>query len=183
MDLYIGNPTRQDHIFAYRILERAGGPRMPTVRKGGQFKIPGDLTAPEIDAILAQHRAYGLVSVDEAVRAKQYVPLMYSIGKQITSAQLNVVLERNVSVLVVKGKEIRQQAAVAINQQIETTIREDGLPAALQELDVSVVEETGTAEVSDQVAEGTLVTRLADRMPEKTRRTGIGAGRRGRNAA
>jgi hypothetical protein len=183
MDLYIGNPRRQDHILAYRMLEQAGGAKMPTIRRGGQFKIPGDLTQPEIEYIVNQHRKYGLLSVDEVGGSRQEVPLIYSVGRPITAAILNSVMKHNTDVLVAKGKELRQQAAVAANNAIENDLRENNVPLGLNELDMSVVEETGNAEPENPVAEGTVVTRLAERMPDAGKTKGIAKGRRNSRGA
>ena len=161
-ELYIGNVTKQIQMFAYRVPERQGVITQ-TIPIGGQIRVSPngytvDLTTPEIDAILGQHKAYGILAVEELdSKGNAFSGLVYSIGKQISADKLFKGMKRKEEELNKFGQRIRQEAALAVNSQIEQQI---GRP--LHELDMSFEEEEprgGYKEDLDHIAEGVRVTR------------------------
>jgi len=161
-ELYIGNVSKQIQMFAYRIPERQGVITQP-IPIGSQIRVSPngyqtDLATPEIDAILNQHKAYGIVSVDELdSKGSPFSGLVYSIGKAITSEKMFKAMKRKEEELNKFGQKIRQEAALAVNSQIEQQI---GRP--LRELEMSFEEEEprgGYSEDMDHLAEGVRVTR------------------------
>ena len=161
-ELYIGNVSKQIQMFAYRIPERQGVITQP-IPIGAQIRVSPngyitDLSTPEIDAILNQHKAYGIVSVDELdSKGSPFRGLVYSIGKAITSEKMFKAMKRKEEELNKFGQKIRQEAALAVNSQIEQQI---GRP--LRELEMSFEEEEprgGYNDELDHLAEGVKVTR------------------------
>jgi len=161
-ELYVGNVTKQIQMFAYRVPERQGVITQ-TIPIGGQIRVSPngytvDLTTPEIDAILNQHKAYGILAVDELdSKSGPFSGLVYSIGKPLTSDKLFKGMKRREEEVNKFGQKIRQEAALAVNSQIEQQI---GRP--LRELDMSFEEEEprgGYNDDLDHLAEGVRVTR------------------------
>ncbi len=161
-ELYIGNVSKQIQMFAYRIPERQGVITQ-SIPIGSQIRVSPngysvDLSTVEIDAILNQHKAYGIVSVDELdSKTSPFSGLVYSIGKPLTSEKMFKAMKRKEEELNKFGQKIRQEAALAVNSQIEEHI---GRP--LRELEMSFEEEEprgGYNEDIDHLAEGVRVTR------------------------
>ena len=177
-ELYIGNVSKQIQIFTYRSPERPGVITQ-TIPIGGQIRISPngvhvDLSTPEIDAIIGQHMTYGLVSIDEIDKKQSpFNALCYSIGKPISVEKLRKGMLKKEESVRAFGQKLRQEAALAVNSQIESS----GHP--LRELEMSFEEEEpsgGYAEDADHNSEGILVTRTA----EPGAPTPIEMGRRGR---
>jgi hypothetical protein len=170
-ELYIGNISKQIQQFAYRTIERTGIITQ-TIPIGGQIRITpngirSDLTSQEIDYIIDQHRIYGLVPLEEIGSINQSNNLCYSIGKQISVEKLYKAMKKKEEALNAYGQKLRQEAALAVNTQIENQI---GTP--LRELEMSFTEEepkSGYADDLDHLSEGVRVTRLAD-LPSGKRR-------------
>jgi hypothetical protein len=164
-ELYIGNISKQVYQFAYRSPERPGV-IVQTIPIGGQIRVSPngthiDLSTPEIDSILDQHRTYGMVSIDEVnVSQSPFSGLCYSIGKQISVDKLRRAMLKKEEALKNYGQQLRREAALAVNSQIEEQI---GAP--LRQLEMSFQEEeprSGYADELDHVAEGVRVTRQSD---------------------
>jgi hypothetical protein len=179
-ELYIGNVSKQIQQFAYRALERPGIV-LQTIPIGGQIRIAPngarvDLTIQEIDYIIDQHKTYGIAPVDELdSMSLPFGGLCYSIGKSISADKLRRAMIKKDDALKVFGQRLRQEAALAVNSQIEEQI---GAP--LRNLEMSFTEEEprgGYSDDADHVAEGVRVTRLADHGPPAAE-----SGRRGRRA-
>jgi hypothetical protein len=175
-ELYVGNVTKQIQMFAYRVPERQGVITQ-TIPMGGQIRVSPngytvDLSSPEIDAILNQHKAYGILAVEELdSKGGPFSGLVYSIGKPISSDKLFKGMKRREAEINKFGQQIRQEAALAVNSQIEQQI---GRP--LRELDMSFEEEEprgGYNDDLDHLAEGVRVTRKpTDGIPVLAERRG-----------
>jgi hypothetical protein len=112
MNLYVANCTQQVQDFNYRMLESTAL-RVQKIEIGGQIRVAGNLTTPEIDYIVEQHARYGLVAVDEIDRSKPFIGLCYSIDKIIPVGKIERALEHNTGVLTERGRQLRADAAVA----------------------------------------------------------------------
>jgi hypothetical protein len=162
-ELYIGNVSKQVHQFAYRMSERPGVITQ-VVPIGGQIRVSPngqrtDLSMQEIDYILSQHLQYGLTSVDNLESIGPHDGLCYSIGRSFTADKLHEGMLYKEQALGKFGKQIRTEAALAVNQQIEQTT---GSP--LRELEMSFAEQEPRGgyqhnDNSDHLAEGVRVTR------------------------
>lgn len=163
-EMYVGNISKQIQQFAYRALERPGIVMQP-IPIGGQIRISPDgrktdLTTPEIDYILDQHARYGMLPIDEMDKIGPFNNTCYSLGKPFTAEKLQKAMDRKDGALVEYGKKLRQEAALAVNSQIEQQI---GGP--LKNLEMSFTEEEpkgGYSDDFDHVSEGVRVTRMAD---------------------
>ena len=172
-ELYVGNISKQTQMFAYRVPERVGIVTQ-TIQIGGQIRVSPngyivDLSTPEIDAIISQHKAYGIVSVDDLSRSSSpFNSLVYSIGKPISAEKLHRAMRKKDEELNKFGQKIRQEAALAVNSQIEEQI---GYP--LRQLEMSFAEEEPKGGYSDDLehaAEGVRVTRAEGPIPLEGRR-------------
>jgi hypothetical protein len=161
-DLFIGNVSKQIQMFAYRVPERSGIITQ-VIPIGGQIRVSpngttAELTTPEMDAVIEQHKMYGLVSINELdSKGSPFSGLVYSIGKPISAEKLHRAMRKKDEEMKKFGQKIRQEAALAVNSQIEEQI---GAP--LRTLEMSFQEEEprgGYAEDLDHAAEGVRVTR------------------------
>lgn len=176
MHLYIGNASRQNVAFMYRVLESTGI-RTQHIPIGSQVKISGDLSSDEIEYIVGQHRKYGLTPADEIDRKREFVGTVYSVGKPIPYNKIMDAMNRNIFVLVERGKQIRQEAAIAEAVKIENDLVQTGRPESLSSFEATIVEENpGGRNAGPAMSEGLRVTRNAnpDGSPKETAKTGRG---------
>ena len=165
MDLYIGNATRQELDFAYRI-EVPGMP-FPALRSlklspGTQGKI-SKLSQSAIDAIIAQQAKYGLTHESTIDHAKEFRGTCYSVDKPISAMRLGYLMEANLNALIVQGKEIRQLHAVAQNKVIEDALEQSGRPEKVGKLEVTFQEENHDPNNSvPQFSEGIVVSQKSE---------------------
>lgn len=139
MRMYIGNATKCIVEFHYRLPEHPGV-IMQRIPIGAQIALSRDLSTPDINLVLKQNAAYGLVSADEIDRRKEFHGLCYSLGNPISSVKLSVAIERNTQVLVDQGRKMRETFAIAQSNNLENdAVRQD--VGRLVEYDMSVVEE------------------------------------------
>lgn len=127
--LYVANATSQEQHFLWRVpandplTERAPGKLVESViRIGTQVLIGGsraDWTPAQIDFIIGPHVKYGIRKSDEIDRTKPFIGLIYSIEKPVTTVHIERGLRHNQQVLVNQGKVIRQEAAVALDMDLE----------------------------------------------------------------
>jgi hypothetical protein len=163
MDMYIANATKHAVEFAYRLPERSGviTQRVPI---GGQVKLSGDLSTTDIDAVVKQYSKYGLIKADDIDISKgAFTGLCYSVGRAVHVDKIRRAMERNEDVLEELGQQMRKEAAVAANNQIEG---DTGSP--LKTLDMSVRELEPSGGFKDEglthVDENIRVTRDAGAM-------------------
>ena len=168
MKLYIANCTQQVQSFMYRVPETPA-PRMQPIGIGQQIQISGDLSQFDIDAIVEQHSRYGLVAVDAIDRTRPFIGVCYSVDKHVPVDKIKRALEHNESVLIERGRVMRQEAAVALNNSLEE--QTDGL----KNLELTVQEEYPDKHSGDGpvIAEGIRVQR-----PENTGPVKRGRGRK-----
>lgn len=146
MKMYIANLTRQDQDFIYKLPE--GQQRMQQIPVGRQIVLAGDLNQKDIDAIVVHHARYGMKPVADAVKAKSFTGLCYSIDEPVKLEKMQIGIERNDIVLQERGVQNRKEAAVAINEALS---KNDG--PQLKSLQTEVVEEKrdGTDGVNETV--------------------------------
>ena len=176
--LYIGNATKQNQEFVYRLPEQSGA-RVQTIPIGQQVQITGELSSQEIDAIVSQHRKYGLTEATAIDSADVYTGIVYSVGKPIPADKLTRAMIHNTRVLQARGKEIRRDAALAENQ-----LAEGDVPGRLNKLEMSIQEENhDDRDPEPAIAEGVRVQRDEDNpAPRGNRRQNQTRGNRRRAA-
>ena len=118
MKMFIANLTHQRQDFHYRLPED-GKIRKQMIEVGEQIQISGDLSTPEVDAIIAQHSIYGLINVTEIDRTQDFAGTCYSVGKPVDMQRVRYAIAHNQGVLEQRGVELRKEAAVAANNSIE----------------------------------------------------------------
>ena len=121
--MFVANLTSQIQVFAFRLPEsnKAFHQDIPI---GGQIPVAGRNGRPELDtkdieAIVRQHAKYGLIDVAEIDRTKAFTGMCFSLDKPVNVSKIRYAIEHNHLVLVERGKEIREAAAVGISQKIE----------------------------------------------------------------
>jgi len=135
MKMYIANCTNQVQDFMYRIPENTKLMKQ-IISIGGQIQIPGELSTTDIDSIVAQHSKYGFVRVDEIDRTKPFFGLCYSVDKKVDMDKVRRAIVHNQEVLVERGKELRKEAAVAVNNAVEEqTGGLNSLEMSIEEID------------------------------------------------
>ena len=126
MKVFLANTTRQVQDFVWRSI---GGQQLHRMQidVGQQVQMPNDWQTEDIAYLEAQHRRYGLVRVDEIDRTKDFIGICFSIDKPIPVARIRYALTANEQVLQERGRLLRQQAAVAVAQQVQEAHPGSGL--------------------------------------------------------
>lgn len=171
MKLYVANCTKQHQTFVYRTLGQTGVKQQP-IHIGQQIMVTGrdDLTKREIDYILEQHRRYGIIAVDEINRVKPYAGMCYSVDKPIQIEAIMSALDHNQFVLAERGAKMREEASVAVHNQIERNLSENPeMNTRLRETETTVIEEDKPGHEQPKMAEGVVVSRDDERLEERGR--------------
>lgn len=116
--IYVANATNQNQDFQYRLPESAKLMAV-MIPIGEQRKLPGVTTTPDIEAVIQHHSTYGMINVGEIDRTRHFAGLCYSLDKPVDMARVLYVMEHNNTVLDERGRQIRQEAAIATNNAIE----------------------------------------------------------------
>lgn len=163
MDLFIANCTKQKYDLHYRLPE-VNGPRHQMALPGGQVKIAGDLSTPQIEALVKQlSHTVGMVHVDDINRVKPFVGLCYS-DKKIKVDVIMRAFEHNDEVLTNRGQEIRRTVAVAMSDSLKRSLEDSQIPETLGELEVTASEiDRSGKPVDGGVREGIVVSKNAPR--------------------
>lgn len=119
MKMYVANCSKQVQDFFYRMPE-SSGVRRQRIEVGQQIRISGELNSPDIDAIVEQHKMYGMVREDEIDRTKVFIGVCYQIDKPVKINNVIMALDHNMEVLTEQGKQIRKEASVVINENLSS---------------------------------------------------------------
>lgn len=148
MLLHIANCTKQDLDFIYRL---PGDPRMKLqkIKVGTQAKIYKDAPLETLQHIIKQHERYGLVSVEEAVKAGSdvFVGACWSF-KPIDMDKVVHTIDHNDGVIHDRGVETRKESAVAASDAINRDTK-----GSLTGLEVTIAEETKDGDGYSEVIE------------------------------
>lgn len=164
--LYVANPTKQIQSIHIRFVG-TGAPMQATVPPGTQIKLFGkDFNGKEMEAVMKYAHRYGWKEYNAVDRGGAgMATIIYSTDKPIPVSKTLQTSEKNTDVLIVKGKEIRDQLAVAINNTLENQAQENNLPAQLAKMEMTVLEEDskgGQPHGLDPISEARRVTRRDD---------------------
>jgi hypothetical protein len=136
--LYIANCTRQYQDFHFRVpaedLALTRRVQVQRISPGSQQQILGEAPRVVLEAIVDQHRPYGLTSIDDVVRTKNFVGLCYSFDRPISTDRIGYAMDHNTAVLYEEGEQRREEAAVAISDGLDQMMEEarrDGRPVTL----------------------------------------------------
>jgi hypothetical protein len=125
--LYLANLGKQTHEFHYRIPAEQGFSRreqVQTITPGTQQMIHGEAPMPVLEAIVEQHRIYGLIEVSELVNHHGFAGLVASFDKPVQLDVLNYGIDRNQGELHDIGVKRREEAAVAFDAAVEQNLIE-----------------------------------------------------------
>lgn len=139
MQLYIANCTRQVRQINFRLPEVSKNvqqtiPMLAQVRAGSP-----NLSRPDIDAIVEQLSRYGMVDIAKLGERKdptQQIPYVCSVDKPVPASVITQVDKHNRGTLIMRGKRVREEAAIASSNFIE-----DNAPGTLRTLETTVQEE------------------------------------------
>jgi hypothetical protein len=170
--LYIGNATRQQRDFQYRVSKDAPL-RTQMIPPGAQVRISGDLTKAQVDYIVSKEAKYGIVSATSIDQTKGFYGTCYSIDKPISAVKLMMLMDVNQDALVARGREIREQSAVAQSNLLETALVENGRQERLTEVELTLQQEEQDPHNSvPQMSEGFRVIRGGLETPTPPKRRG-----------
>jgi len=151
MHIYIANGTAQTHKFMYRLPEKPGEFQLD-IPPGGQVRLPHDMSIPELDSVIEQHKRYGLVEAKANQRFdRRTAPLCYSIGKPVVLDSIHALILANREVLTTQGKKMREEAGVAIHAQMEEMVVRNQMPDRLVQAEISVQEDSQEPEFAEGV--------------------------------
>ena len=171
MNIFIANCTNQNQQINFRLPE-ARKPVAIMIPMGQQRPV-GDLSPPEIEAMMEQLGPYGLISVAEIKRAPRKISYVYSENKPVTSEMIRMAHDKNQGVLRDEGKDRRKNAAVAANAGMNTE------ETPLNRLEMSVEEESsGTIPSEEPIGEGFKIDNTLDTSENKRPRPRSGGGRK-----
>lgn len=162
-DLFIANGTHQHQDFHYRIPEIKQS-RQQRIAIGGQIRISGDLTQPQVDAIIEQHRKYGLIDANDILKGRGPCPLAFRVGRHITQDEIIMLTQRNRGELIERGEEMRKDMAQVLGNQLGQAATESGTGAEFAEASVEVIEETRKGEASGEKLEQKTIIERTDRV-------------------
>lgn len=161
--LFIANCTKQRQDFVYRLPE-SPSVRRQTIEIGQQIQIAGDrtghLSQVDIDAIIDQHRVYGMIEAKERP-PQNFIGLCYSIDRPVPATPIAGLIQHNEEVMLDLGRKARQDAALAMNDLAEKNIHEFGNDRdKVKEVEVTITEQAqGHSDRSAKLEEGTVVRR------------------------
>lgn len=146
--LYIANCTKQHNHFHYRVI---GSTRAfnQTIEAGKQVQLSGDFQQEDIDSIIQQHEAYGLIDSNRVKSARNFVGLCYSIGKPVTLNAMEVAFDQNTKLLDAQGQELRKMAALAASQTIHESAEIGGF-GSVAAVGSSVIEESQSGGITER---------------------------------
>src|SRR5450830_1072096 len=119
MKLYIANCTKQIMSFAYRTAD-TDKMMQQTIQIGAQIQVYKDADHASLDYIIQQHAPYGLIDVSEIDRSKGFIGACYQFDREIDVSKVIHASEHNDNFLAQMGLEYRKQAAVSLNDQLQT---------------------------------------------------------------
>lgn len=177
--LYVANCTRQPVDFMYRVpgedmvlLRRV---QIQRLEPGTQQRIHNEAPLPVLEAIVDQHRKYGLIPVSEVTSVKDFAGMCFSFNYPVDLDRLAYAIDHNQGVLEERGREQRQAAAVAIGQALDSELEQARRSGAnvpgLRGLRVEVLEDSDNPKFGEgiQVDQG---ARPSGSTPQRLRSIG-----------
>lgn len=165
--MFIANATHQIQDFCYTVPEHHGIISQP-IGIGQQIRISahgGNLSPADVECILDHHRKFGLISVEEIPRTKNFAGLCYSLDKPVSFPRLTELIQQNRGALVRRGEEQRRAAAIAVNDTIQRQVTESGSRDVLQQVVVEIEERTPAQVHGSRRGNETLARDLAEVTP------------------
>jgi hypothetical protein len=126
--LFLGNASRQIQIFFYCPPEaRRWFRKEVRINPGRQVQVEGDVPSYALSSILHQHRHYGLVTVREALDAKQKTHLVYAFDTPIAAEDMETLVRINDDLAATETQRTRAES-VAAGLAAALATKGDGAP-------------------------------------------------------
>ena len=125
--LYVANLGHQPHEFHYRLPAGEGlGDKVhvQVLEPGTQQLIYTEAPRSTLEAIIEQHRQFGIIEASEVIRTKDFVGRCFSFDEPIKSDQLGYAHDRNRGVLFDLGAKRRQELAAAADLSVERHLQD-----------------------------------------------------------
>jgi hypothetical protein len=136
--LFIANTSTKHNEFLFR-LPGVDQLRRVNIPAGRQMEVLRNASQEEVDAVINQHAAYGLVHESQVKNADKFTGMLYQIDKPVSISAMELTVEKNKDVLLEQGHEIRKIAAVAIDDSLRKLSVENKL-SEIQATEIEVVE-------------------------------------------
>lgn len=142
MALYIANTSKQHQEINFRI---PGNQRHFTAKigPGKQESVYKEGTRDDHVSIVEQLKVYGLRSVEDIDRSKEFVGLCYQFDKAISADKLMPVFSHNDQIITREAQERRQEAAIAMDDALSRTAQETGAKFNGLEVEIEEQEQKG----------------------------------------
>lgn len=154
--LFIGNTTKQHNDFVFKMPE-TGKTISRKIVAGTQEVILRDATDGQVNAVIDQHKKYGLISETEAKKAKNFIGLLYSTDKPIKLGSLQLAFHHNQEILEAQAEKNLEHIGQAAKNTLDQVSR-DGEGSGLPRLELEVVEEAKDGKTA-KVAKGVEMTK------------------------
>jgi hypothetical protein len=122
--LFLANCTKQHLDFWYRVPAEGMGawsqPRMLRIEAGTQMRVYQEAPLAVLEAIVDQHRHFGLVRDTEITNTKDYVGLCYAFDRPVQLSLIEYAFDHNNGVLFDRGERQREAAALQLSTEMET---------------------------------------------------------------
>lgn len=161
--VYVANCTQQNQQINFRLPD-SRRPLSVGIAIGRQAFV-GDLSIPEIDAMLDQLGPYGLVELGQEGK-RDKVTYLFNVGAPVPSAAMQRMIDRNRGILRDEGTTRRKEAAVAANAAMNT----DDTPLKNVTMDIEEIDSGTLGNESDRVGEGYRIDNEANTSENKPRR-------------
>jgi len=160
MDLYIANASPRNHHLHYRIPEND---RVfdRLIAAGSQVKLTYGQDAT--DHIINQLRPYGLISVKEIGRNKEFSGLCFSIDKPVDVEAIRNGLDEVDQIAIANALEVRKNGAIAADDAMEKVARQGG--AQVNSVEIEVTEQSKGPSDTDAKFNQTIAVEREGRRP------------------
>jgi hypothetical protein len=115
--LYVANTTNQTREYCFRLPEN---PKIISIRVPPRTQK--DLwtgSTAQLEAIIQEiERGHGAIPVNEVPRHRDFIGSCWSLDKPIPIGSLRAALDQNDNVLLMRGYNLRKDAAVAMNDHL-----------------------------------------------------------------
>lgn len=186
--LFVANCTRQNKQVFYRLdfneqgqkIARNDPAKSQTIPAGRQINLGGDLHITQIETIIDQLKAYGMVGASEVRGLKKPAPYIFNVDKAIKPDEIRMVMAVNNSHLIAQGRDRRRKAAIVANDMVTKVVGDQFMNAGINkdpaqdfEVEFEQLEQSDAGE--RRIEEGYKIDHNA-----KTETAGKGGGKRGK---
>lgn len=155
--LFVGNTTKQHTDFIFRMPE-SGKVISRKILAGTQEAILRDVDDAQVNAVIDQHKKYGLVSEAEAKKSRQFIGLLYSTKDPIKLGSLQMAFHHNQEIMEAQAEKNLEHIGAAAKQTLDQISR-DGEGSGLPRVELEVVEQPKVGGKDTTIAKGVEITK------------------------